>query len=300
MKPFRHRVRVLVEAVNDADEIAVIMAAFHSMGWIVRSASKSEVRSYPAENRTWLVVEVGLNGYPRTGPRVAVKRIDEVIEKLQLGVWVRYAEIIRFPQAREKTYYIDETPVEWLRKRRLLLRGLNHVGIPRTTGLIRLPADAQETEARSALARYDLGKPFNPSRNLIRPAVSDFSANADKITASEEHPLPIRLAEAVTACILALLFGAVSTWVSGVWKATPVLLGIIMTAPIALSIPDRTLARRFSIGFFLASVFTFAGSFLAYAMPDRKPSTFWPHGDWCSSNPDREGNVPCAGRLGDY
>jgi hypothetical protein len=141
MKPFRHRVRVLTEVINVMDEIAVITATFQSMGWIVRPANKSEVRGYPATNRAWLVVEVRFNGYPRTAPKVAVKRIDEIVERFQLGVWVRYAEIIRFSQGPEKTYYIDEMPAGWLTRRSLLSRGLKRVGIPRIIGLFRLPLD---------------------------------------------------------------------------------------------------------------------------------------------------------------
>jgi hypothetical protein len=273
IKPSRHRVRVLTEVINDKDEIALITAAFQSMGWIVRPARNNEARGYPAKNRSWLVVEVHFNGYPRTAPKVAVERIDEVIDKFQLGVWVRYAEIIRFSQAPERTYYIEKMPPGWLANRRLVLHEMENVGIVPITGLVRLPVDT-ETDVRTALARYDFGKPFDPSQNLIRPAVPDSPEKVDKVTAFKVLPSPVRLPVVVAALTLALLFGAVSIWVPGAWKAIFALLGIAMTIPIALSEPGRTLIRRSYTGFVLAAVVTLAGAILAYELPDHKSSTF--------------------------
>jgi hypothetical protein len=271
IKPSRHRVRVLTEVINDKDEIAVITTAFQNMGWTVRPAIKSEARGYPAKNRSWLVVEVHFNGYPRIAAKAAVARIDEVIYKFQLGVWVRYAEIVKFSRARERTYYIEEMPPGWLAKRRLLLRRLESVGIVPITGLVRLPADTDDVHA--ALSRYDFGKPFDPSRNLIRSEASDSPKKADEATDSKALPPPIRLAVVTIALTLALLFGAVSIWVPAAWKAIPALLGVAMAIPVALSTPGRTLTRFYN-GSVLAAIVTLAGAFLAYQLPDHKSSTF--------------------------
>jgi hypothetical protein len=271
---FAHRVRVLTEVVDDADEIALVTATFRKMGWVVRSANSSEVHGYPAKSRTWLVVEVRFNGYSRTAPRVAVKRIDEITERLQLRLCVRYAESIRFAPQPEKTYYIDETPARGLTRRWLPSRTLQLAGIPRITGLIRIPADNQKVDVRGELARYDLGNPFDPSRNSVRPALPEIPEEAHRAIPSEAPSAHIRLM-GVAGLVLSVLFGVTAIWVSGAWKAFPVAAGVAMTGPIARTVPcNQPLIRRLSIGFAWAATLTLCGVILESQIPDRRPLEF--------------------------
>ncbi len=273
VKEFGHRVRVLTEVIEDEDEIALVTSAFQSKGWTVRSARDGEARGYPARNRTWLVIEVRFNGYPRTAAKVAVQRIDEVAEKLCLGIWARYAEVISFPRELEKTYYIEEKPAPWLASRRLLSHAARLTRIPRATGLIRLPGNARESDARSQLARFDLGRPFDPSRDAVRPAIPDSLEKADR-TVTPEPASPAVMA-AVAAVLLAVVCGAVAVWASGAWKAVPLVFGVVLTVPATLAVPaDQRLARRAGLGFALVCGFVLLGVIGGLAVPGHKPSAF--------------------------
>jgi hypothetical protein len=273
VKEFGHRVRVLTEVIEDEDEIALVTSAFQSKGWTVRSARDGEARGYPARNRTWLVIEVRFNGYRRTAAKVAVRRIDEVAEKLCLGIWARYAEVISFPRELEKTYYIEEKPAPWLASRRLLSHAARLTRIPRPTGLIRLPGNARESDARSQLARFDLGRPFDPSRDAVRPAIPDSPEKADR-TVTPEPASPAVMA-AVAAVLLAVVCGAVAVWASGAWKAVPLVFGVVLTVPATLAVPaDQRLARRAGLGFALVCGFVLLGVIGGLAVPGHKPSAF--------------------------
>ena len=266
---FRHRVHVLTEVIDDADEIELITTVFQRRGWVVRGARSGEACGYPAMNRTWLVVEVRFNGYPRTAPKVAAKQIEEVAEKLKLGVWVRYAEIISFSREPGKTYYIDENPAPWLSGCRLLSRALRLAGVPRTIGLIRLPTSAKESDARDELARFNLGRPFDASRNSVRPEIPDLPQTARRATLPEPPGWPIRLA-AAAGMVLAVVCGVAAVWAPGAWKAIPVVIGLATTVPGARWMSaDRTLALRIGGGFALAGSAMFLGVIYGSAV---KPS----------------------------
>jgi len=275
VKPFRHRVRVLTEVVNNTDEITLVTAAFQRMGWVVRPPTNNEVRGYPAKDRIWLIVEVRFSGYPRAAPKVAVKRIDELADKLQLGVWVRYAEIISFPLKLEKTYYINEMPAPWMIGRSLLSRTLRLTRIPRTTGLIRVPVNITETGIRSQLERYNLGRPFDPDRNSIQAAVSGFPEKDNADFALEPPPLYMRVT-AVAGMILSLLCGVVTAWIPGPWKTLSLVTGIAMAAIIQRAWTGiRTFPRRILIGFTWAATFTLAGIVLESKVLGGEPAVFF-------------------------
>lgn len=224
-KPFRNRVRVLVEVVDDRDELALATAAFGAQGWLVRPPRDGEIGGYPARNRTWLLLEVRFPGYPRQSVKVAVKRADEIIERFRLGAWVRRAEDIRFPREREVTYFVDETPPRWLARLRALAPALapalRFAGLPRTAGLIRLTGAQPEPAVRARLAQLDLGRPFDPARFSLRPATA--ATTADGIPApSEQAPMSFLLL-AVAGLIVAAVCGALAEWADGGWKAIPLL-----------------------------------------------------------------------------
>lgn len=263
IKPLRNRVRVLMEVIDDPDEIALVSAAFRSQDWIIRPSTGGEVRGYTAKGRAWLMAEVRFAGYSRSAPKVAVRRIDQLAKKFHLGVWVRHAEVIDFPRGPEKTYYLDEIPPQQLVGGRLLPRALRSVVRRRTTGLVRLSAAIQETEVRAVLARLDLGEPFDPTRNSIRPAHA----------VSPAPPGQQRLG--ISGLLLAVLSGVATIWVPGDWKAISLLVGFAMVALICPALPaNQSSPRRIYRAIASAVVCTLTGVIIEGAIPNRKPLIF--------------------------
>lgn len=280
MRPFKHRILVLTEVVDEPDEITLVTVIFERMGWSVRSTSPSTAQTLSnartlSKNRTLLIVEVRLNGYAKTAPREAVRRIDELREKAQIGVWVLYARIIEYPPAREKTYYIEELLPRWIRKQRRLSSGLRLIGLPRTVGVARVAPEVSETDLVAELTQCNLVQPFDHSQNYLRAAGHAPAKNNQNSDPSETLALHLRLAAGI-GIILSVVSGAAAFWVPGVWKAVvPIFVGVAMARPIGRFWPDQNKPRTELLrGLLISGSCAIAGLLLESNAPNRGPLAF--------------------------
>jgi hypothetical protein len=217
IKPFRNRVRVLAEISNDDGEIALVSKICQDHGWPVRPPHDREVRGYPEQGRSWLVIEVRFSGSVRSCIREAVRRVNYVADQFQLGLWVRFAQVIEFPQERSHPYFIDQTRPKWQAGFRK----------PRTTAMLLLGSIAQEEAVRERLALINLGEPFNPARQSIRPSLAWSLLDdppGDTARSSRRVVLVVAGGAAVAACGLAAGFS------HGAWWAIPLLAGLAVMA----------------------------------------------------------------------
>lgn len=222
---FRHRVRVLVEIIDDPDEISLATALFQDRGWPSRPPRSAEVPSPPPPGRSWLVLEFRFNGYVKTAPQAAVKRILEAAHRSHLWVRIRYAEVADFPAEMVKIFYIDETAPPWASSHRVIEGILRFLGIVRTTGLVQVPTNTPRSAVRDELARVNLGRPFDPSRYVLRPA-------APYREPGQPAPRVPSRTVSIGAMILAVLCGAAATATPGAWRVLPILLGVSLGVPI--------------------------------------------------------------------
>lgn len=269
IKPFRNRVRVLTEVLDDTIEIALVTAAFEKKGWAVRQPGNDEVRGYPSKDRAWLAVEVRFGGHRKGAASVAVKRIEDVADRFQLGVWVRYAEVIRFPPEPQRTYYIDERPERSLPKRKVLQRALKVADRPRTFRLIRLPASVRESDVPAELARYAPRSPFHSHRESIRAAVQGIPEGEGEDLIPGSPAWRIRLA----SIVLAMSFGVPTVWAPGMWKVLLVLVGLMTATAFVRAEPaGQKTALRISMGVYRASTSTVVGIVLGAAIHRGQPT----------------------------
>lgn len=266
---FQNRVRVLAEVVNDADEISLISTLFRKRGWLVRAPRDGEVHSCPQQNRTWLIIEVRFPGSTKSAAKQAAKRIQLTAAEFRLGLWVRLVQVINFPHEQDAPYYIDAAAPDWLARHSMMARVLRPFGVPRTTGLLMAPPGLQESAIRERLAAADLGLPFDPGRQSIRP-VLNWSLLDDPAMADAMPPHPARLVAAGAVGVAACGLGA--GWSSGAWKAIPLLAGItLITVLVAGMSHGQSLRQRAAKAF--PPTLLFAGCvFLASNTPHHDPA----------------------------
>jgi hypothetical protein len=217
LKPSRNRVLVLAEVVNTADELALVSKVCRTRGWTARPPQDGEVSGYPEQGRTWLVIEVRFPGSTRSAVKQAVKRIEDVTEQFQLGLWVRFAQIVDFPKERWNLYYINQAEPKRLAAFRTA----------RTTGMIILGTRMGEQAVRDRLALINLGEPFDAARHSIRPALSwsilDDPTGAPT-DAAKRTLMVVAGAGGVAVC------GFAAGLASGAWRVIPVLAGLSVSA----------------------------------------------------------------------
>lgn len=235
VKPLRNRVRVIAEVVNDPDEIAIASAAFRQRGWFCRPPRDREVLGYPAANRSWLVIEVRFPGFPRSAAKVASRRVDQVISKFRLGVWVRSAEVIDYPWRPVNSYYVEDTAPSRFPGNRTLAHLLRLVGVPKATGLIRVAGDVEGLDVYAEQARLQPGNPVDPDRKVIRAAVPG-SLTGRVTVAIRLSPMPVRIGS-VIGLVAAMACGVISSWTPGGWKALPLMAGAVLVLPLIAGFP---------------------------------------------------------------
>ena len=270
IKPFKNRVRVLVEIPDDADELALVTAVFRGRGWMIRPPRSSEVRGHPTSGRTWLLLELRFPGFSSTAVKTAVKRVEQVINRFDLAVWVRRAEVVRHTLNNSNAYLIEEATPSWLARNRVLAEVARLFGIPRTTGLISVEQALPEPEVREKLAAVDLCHPFDPTRSSIRPAVAGKSPDGGPV-AAEMAPFRSRLVGTAGLAVTAICGYAAGCITSG-WMAIPIVLGIIASVPLIRSLPiNQSLPRRLCLAALYTLFLLALGIFLARNSPVRSP-----------------------------
>ncbi len=156
-------------------------------------------------------------GSLRSGVREAVKRLNHVANQFHLGLWVRFAQIIEFRQERPHAYFIDQTRPKWQAAFRR----------PRTTAMLVLGSIAEEKTVRERLALINVGEPFDPARQSIRPALAWSMLDeppGDAVGSARRVGLVAAGGAAVAAC------GFTAGFADGAWRAIAVLAGLTVTA----------------------------------------------------------------------
>lgn len=235
LKPLRNRVRVIAEVVDDPDEIAIASAAFQQRGWFCRPPRPGEVLGYPEPNRSWLVIEVRFPGFPRSAAKVAAKRVDEVIAKFRLGVWLRSAEVIDYAWHPANIYYVEDAPASWVPATGALAQLLHVAGVPRTVGLIHVAGNVEGLDVHAEQARLQPDRAVDPGRQVIRAAVPGSLRNG-KTVAIRLSPMPLRIVSLI-GLALAVACGVVAAWTPGGWKALPLMVGIAQVLPMTAGFP---------------------------------------------------------------
>ena len=270
VKPLRNRVRVIAEVVNDPDEIAMASAAFRQRGWFCRPPRDGEVLGYPEPHRGWLVIEVRFPGFPRSAAKAASKRVDQVIAKFRLGVWVRSAVVIDYPWRPANIYYVEDAVPSWVPANRTLAPLLRLVGVPKTTGLIRVAGNVEGLDVHAEQTRLQSGRPIDPSRQAIRAAVPGSMAGG-KTVAIRLSPMPVRIGGAL-GLVVALLCGVIASWIPDAWKALPLLVGIAQALPLIAGFPrNQPLWLRGAVAVPLVSAVLVGGLASAGSTPHHAP-----------------------------
>ena len=234
--------RVLIEVLDDEDEIELAKSVFKEQGWGVRAPRSSEVRVVRPKGRSWLLLEVRLPGFPGSAAKAATRRVDHAIKRFRLAAWVRRAQIVVIPRERDNDYYLTEAPPRWLARRPRLAQAARRIGIPSTTGILRLNASIPAAEVRPKLALLNLGQPLDVSQVSVRAAVPGVSRDGTPVAA--EQPSRQSVALTVTAALIAAVCGVWAGWARGPWIAAPLLAGAAMLWPALAARQNQSVRQR--------------------------------------------------------
>lgn len=245
--PSRRRVRMLVEVVDHADEVALVTQLCEERGWSVRSARTDTA------HRTALTVEVRLNGARRGAVRAAVRQVEQLAAQAELGAWVRDAALVQRERTRGRTtYHLHVKPPATTAVGRLTALLWTRLGLADEHRLISVPAGTTEDEVRTELGSRDLGgATFDAARHAVRvPHYSDPTPPSSL----PDQERRIRLAWTVAGgagLVLALLCGLYVAWLPGRWKLLPALLGLAGGLPLGhvfKETRDRSLSVKLVAG----------------------------------------------------
>lgn len=211
---FEQRVSVFAAVIKQQDEIELVMAMAERNGWRARQSSRYSAPVDGVET-TGLLIDIWLNGDWRSAVAEATRRVEDLAERKELGLWVRDAALVHYPRTNRKRYVVSQTPQRsgqggWLG----ILQSLQA-----TTGshrLIQAPEGTPEAVLRLELERHHLGQRFDPERDSFR-AVKDLA-----------HPNPgIKgwLLSAASLLVIALC-GNAFIRTSGFWLLLPSLAAV--------------------------------------------------------------------------
>ena len=252
--------RVLVEVLDDEDEIELAKSVFQGQGWGVRPPRSSEVRAVHPKGRAWLLLEVRLPGFPGSAARAATRRVDQAIKRFHLAAWVRRAQIVVVPREQDNDYYLSEAPPQWLARHPGLAQAARRIGIPGTTGLLRLSASIPAAEVRPKLALLNLGQPLDVSRVSVRAAVPGASRDGTPVAA--ERPSRQSVALTVTAVAIAAVCGVWAGWTRGPWIAAPLLAGTAALWPALAARQNQSVRQRLPLAAIVIAMMLYSGDTL--------------------------------------
>lgn len=263
--PRRRRVRMLVDVVDQADEVAYVTRLFEERGWTVRPATSDTVA-----NRVTLVVEVRLHGARFGALRTATAAVERLVKQAELGAWVRDAALVEHAREPMTTYNVHRVQPSW----RTLVTWL---GLADEQRAVTVPAGPHsEDEARDQLTARALGgRAFDPSVHRLRvPGHSDASPPLDE----SAHDRRVRMgwtAAGAVGIVLAFVSGMYVAWADGSWKVLPAVLsasGAFPLARAARETRDRGPAVQWAAGLAGTSTIAACGALLGHEL---KPRLFW-------------------------
>ncbi|MDX3237795.1 hypothetical protein PV392_19355 [Streptomyces sp. ME03-5709C] len=177
--PFNQRVRLLVEAVDQPDELALAQGLMEARGWAVRRAGREDAPATAEGGRVALVVEVRLSGSRWRAERAACGAVERLARTHQLGVWVRDAALLLRPDDPRTEYRVIRRPGTGTGWRDRLARWWAACGGRGAHRLLRLPGGLSREAAERELSERPLGGvPFTPGAYELRPAPPEASEAA--------------------------------------------------------------------------------------------------------------------------
>ncbi|MGI5250297.1 hypothetical protein [Actinacidiphila glaucinigra] len=163
--PFNQRVRLLVEAVDQADELALAQGLMEARGWAVRRAGREDAPATADGDRVALVVEVRLSGSRRRAEKAACGAVERLARTHQLALWVRDAALVMRPDDPRTEYRVIRRPGAGTGRRDRLARWWAARGGRGAHRLLRLPAGL----TREAVERELAERPWAAVRSPPRP-----------------------------------------------------------------------------------------------------------------------------------
>ncbi|MCM1973117.1 hypothetical protein [Streptomyces sp. G1] len=243
--PYRRRVRMLVDVVDQQDEVAYVTALFEERGWTVRPAEAAEAAPAVA-HRTSLIVEVRLHGARLGALRTATVEMERLVKQAELGAWVRDAALVEYRRPPRTTYYVH-------RARPTLGRWWIRLGAADEQRAVTVPAgpDSRRTAEAELTARDLGGRAYDPAEHALRvPSHSDADPPRDE-TPHERRTRWMWLAAGAVGLINALVCGMCVVWAEGAWKLLPALLspaGALPLSRTAKETRDRSTAVQWAVG----------------------------------------------------
>ncbi|WP_431949305.1 hypothetical protein [Actinacidiphila sp. bgisy167] len=242
--PFNQRVRLLVEAVDQPDELALAQGLMEARGWAVRRAGREDAPATARGGRVALVVEVRLNGSPRwRAERAACGAVERLARTHQLGVWVRDAALLLRPPDDPRTEYrvIRRSGAGGGRRERLarLRAALGGRGAHR---LLRLPAGLTREAVERELSERPLGgSAFAAEVHELRPAPPE---TAEAAAGPRRTPSRVRALPALVFAAAALPAWAATGAGTGLlwWSLTAA--GLICAPGVYYALRDSWFSRN--------------------------------------------------------
>jgi hypothetical protein len=208
--PFNQRVRVLVDVVDQADELALVRGLLQAQGWSVRAPGPGEAPPGGGERRA-LVVEVRLNGARWRAERAAVQAVDAVARRHKLAAWVRDAVLVTLPKESRATYRPVPRGSRGVRRLWARLAG---------TRMLRLPRQLTREQVERELAGRELGgaRFSGGDQELVPPPPEDEAA----ARAWARLPSHVEMAQLIGAVLGAVAAGYSLRVMSGLALGVPV------------------------------------------------------------------------------
>ncbi|SNT27470.1 hypothetical protein [Actinacidiphila glaucinigra] len=169
--PFNQRVRLLVEAVDQADELALAQGLMEARGWAVRRAGREDAPATADGGRVALVVEVRLSGSRRRAEKAACGAVERLARTHQLALWVRDAALLLRPDDPRTEYRVIRRPGAGTGWRDRLARWWAACGGRGAHRLLRLPGGLTREAVERELTERPLGGlTFASDAYELRPA----------------------------------------------------------------------------------------------------------------------------------
>ncbi|MFJ9912947.1 hypothetical protein [Actinacidiphila glaucinigra] len=207
--PFNQRVRLLVEAVDQADELALAQGLMEARGWAVRRAGREDAPATADGGRVALVVEVRLSGSRRRAEKAACGAVERLARTHQLALWVRDAALVMRPDDPRTEYRVIRRPGAGTGRRDRLARWWAACGGRGAHRLLRLPAGLTREAVERELAERPLGgRTFTSEAYELRPAPPETEAAATAAAtaaAGRRTAARVRVLPAVAVVAAALL-----------------------------------------------------------------------------------------------
>jgi hypothetical protein len=228
---FNQRVRLLVEAVDQPDELALAQGLMETRGWTVRRAGREDSPVTAGGSRVALVVEVRLNGSRWRAEKAACGAVERLARTHQLGLWVRDAALLARPDDPRTQYRVIRRPGDGTSWRSRLARWWAACGGRGAHRLLRLPNGLTREAIERELTERPLGgNEFTAETYELRPAPPETDQEA---TVRARRRLPrVWMVPAAAGLVAAAVGGQALPGPPGTAVAVPVLAALaLLCAP---------------------------------------------------------------------